>query len=376
MAAPYLSDPVAFDQKRILTVDDSRAIRAFLSALLGGAGAIVDEAADGREALERHAQEPPYDLILLDLLLPDADGMDILRELRRRDHRSAIVVLTGVGGVASATSAMQAGSDGYIEKQYLTGQGGEPEFFYALRQAIAHREGIVAQQQLQKLKTDFYSMVTHDLRNPAGTVLGLLQLVLAGKGGPLTERQQQLLTVARDSATKFVHLITNYLDYSAIDAGYLTLQRESVDLAALASRSVQQANVHADAKGQTLRIDGADTPLVADVDSRKMEQVVDNLLSNAIKYTPDGGNIIVWLRRDGPSAVISVSDTGQGIPQDRLGTLFTKYGRVNSAANNKIVGTGLGLVITKEIVEAHDGTIEVESSEHGTTFTVRIPVGA
>ena len=358
-------------------MDDSRAILAFLSALFEPEGATVDEAATGEQALAQHATNGPYQLILLDILLPDIDGMDVLRRMRERDQDATIVILTGVGGVSSATKAMQDGADGYVEKQYLAGRGGEPEFFYALKQALEHRAGYVAQRKLYELRTQFYSMVTHDLRNPAGTVLGLLNLVLGGKTGPLTAQQEKLLTTAKSAATKFVNLITNYLDYAKIEAGYLQLTKGEVNLAELVQRSVQQAEVTAAVKNLTVAVDISVPSLRATIDAEKMEQVFDNLISNAIKYTPDGGRVTVALKRDGDVAVFSVTDTGRGIPENQLDALFNKYTRLVGPSATNEVGTGLGLAIVKEIVEAHGGSVGAQSKEGvGSIFSVRIPLAA
>ena len=152
-----------FSNKRVLTVDDSPTIRTFLHGLLSLHGAQVEEAGSGREALEMLAKGK-YDLVLLDLLLPDVDGIQVLRGLRERDGETAVVMLTGMGGIKSATTAVSRGADGYIEKQDLSFGGDFTEFFYALEQALEHRAGLVAQKQLQEVKADFYSMVTHDLR--------------------------------------------------------------------------------------------------------------------------------------------------------------------------------------------------------------------
>ena len=366
----------ALIDKRVLSIDDSRAIRAFVSTLLQHAGAQVDEAGNGLDAITKAtSSHPKYDLILLDLVLPDIDGIEVLRRIRKHDTDSTIVVLTGAGGVASATTAMQHGADGYVEKQYLTKVGGEPEFFYALQQAMEHRAGLVARQQLDQLRTDFYSMVTHDLRNPAGTVLGFIKLLLAEKAGPLQPRQDELLRMAQRSAEKLVSQITNYLDYSKIEAGYLRVAPTDTDVTAIVRESAAQAGVLADAKGQKLDLSVPESPIMGYLDGDKLEHVFDNLISNAIKYTPEKGVITMSLRRDDGEAVFEIRDTGSGIPREQLKAIFTKYHRIDST--HRTQGTGLGLLIVKEIVEAHGGVVAVDSDGtpgKGSTFTVRLPL--
>ena len=362
--------------QRVLTVDDSRAIRTFLEEILEPHVASVAVAADGAQARAAFGSGGSYDLVLLDLLLPDVDGMDLLRELRGVDADCAIVMITGAGGVHSATAAVLEGADGYIEKQHLTTAGENAQFFYALAQAVEHRTGVVAARRLEAMKADFYSMVTHDLRNPAGNTLVALKMLLSGKVGALEPRQQRFAEVAYRSAEKFVSLINDYLDYAKIDAGYLRLERVETDLADVIRSSADQAITQAELKRQFVTVNVPEA-IPAHVDARKIEQVLDNLISNAIKYTPDGGRITVSAVANEGRAEIRVADTGQGIAPSQLGQLFSKYHRVPGQQTAKIQGTGLGLLIAKEIVEAHGGTVHAVSSGvsgEGSTFVVDVPL--
>lgn len=362
--------------QRVLTVDDSRAIRAFLQELLEENVASVVVAADAAETRAVFGTGGTFDLVLLDLLLPDADGMDLLRELRGLDPDCAIVMITGAGGVNSATAAVLEGADGYIEKQHLTTAGENAQFFYALAQAIEHRAGVVAARRLESMKADFYSMVTHDLRNPAGNVLVSLKMLLAGKAGPLEPKQASLAQLAFRSAEKFVRLINDYLDYAKIDAGYLQLDVAEADLAAVVRSSVEQARTQADVKQQTITLETPES-IPAQIDARKIEQVLDNLISNAIKYTPDHGRISVAITVLEDRATISVADTGSGIAADQVDKLFAKYHRVPGRQVAEIQGTGLGLLIVKEIMTAHDGTVSAESEGvpgKGSVFTLEFPL--
>ncbi len=364
------------EDKRVLTVDDSPTIRSFLHTLLSLQGAHVTEANSGYHALEILATNR-YDLVLLDLLLPDLDGIQVLRALREHDVETAVVMLTGMGGIKSATTAVRQGADGYIEKQDLSFGGDYTEFFYALEQALEHRAGLVAQKQLQEIKTDFYSMVTHDLRNPAGAILLSLQLLSDVSSGPLNDNQHELLEVAQSATQKLLGLINDYLDFAKLDAGFLRLDRSETNLNVLVEECARLALLQAHARRQTLSFDMPARPLIAYVDGERLKQVLDNLLSNAIKYTPEGGTIRLQLRLEDEMAVFCVCDNGGGIPPAQLSSLFTKYHRVPGAAVRGIRGTGLGLLIVKKIIEAHDGVVTAESDGipgHGTTFTVRLPL--
>jgi signal transduction histidine kinase len=366
-----------FKGKRILTVDDSITIRSFLKRLLSEQGALVDVATTGEEALTLCAQSHRYDLIILDLLLPDTDGIDVLRRIRATNEESAIIMLTGVGGVKSAITAVNNGADGYIEKHDINIGGDHTEFFYALDQGLQHREGIVAQAQLKQAHADFYSMVTHDMRNPAAATGMALDLLLEVGAENLTPAQIDLLSVAKEASHILLCLINDYLDFTKIDAGYLKLDLQETNLCEVLEAGVRYARVQARTKGQTLTVDCPYDCLPAVVDSERLRQVVDNLVSNAVKYTPERGIIRVQLRAAEQEALLSVSDTGQGISQAQMQVLFSKYQRLPGETTRRIRGTGLGLFIVKQTVELHGGTVSVESEGipgKGSTFSVRIPL--
>jgi signal transduction histidine kinase len=367
------------ENKRVLTVDDSATIRVFLRNLLQARGASVEEAATGQEATALWDAGHEYDLVILDLLLPDSDGISLLRHLRQTNDESAVVMLTGAGGIKSAIAAVHEGADGYIEKHDLSVGGDATEFFYALEQALNRRAGLVAQRQLQQVRADFYSMVTHDLRNPTGVITLSAGMLLDEEAGPLTPDQRQYLMLIQSSANRLLSLINDYLDYAQIDAGYLRLEVAETDLCDVVRAAASLAELQARGHNQTFEMEIPAEPLIARADGERLKQVLDNLLSNAIKYTPEGGHIAIRLDEDSKcgQAVFRVSDTGCGIPRDQLPALFTKYHRIPGQATRGIHGTGLGLLIVKEIVEAHRGNIQVESEGvpgKGTTFTVRIPL--
>jgi diguanylate cyclase (GGDEF)-like protein len=136
--------------KRILIIDDSETFLVFLHGLLTDQGAIVDVAKSGEEGLDRHAQEPAYDLILLDLMMPDINGLDTLRRIRHQDEHSTVILLTGAGDIKSAVTAVRSGADGYTEKQDLQPGEKTEAFFLALEQAMQHRAGLIVQNELQE----------------------------------------------------------------------------------------------------------------------------------------------------------------------------------------------------------------------------------
>lgn len=363
-----------FSQQRILTIDDSYTVRQLLRYTLESAGAEVEEAELGLAGVALVQTRPTYHLILLDLLLPDIDGLAVLQQLRPLAEETTIVMLTGAGGIKSAMAAAQLGADGYVEKHTLQHNGDFSEFFYELAQANRRRQGVQAQRQLQKTRADFYSMIAHDLRSPITSVLLANRMLLDEVQTGTTTHE--LLELSISAASKALDLVNDYLDFAKIDAGYLQLNCTPTDLRLLINYSAQLAQLQAQAHHQTLTLHLPPDPLVLNLDAERTKQVLDNLLNNAVKYTPEDGQITVTVTPTATEAVVLVSDTGCGIPLEMQPTLFTKYYRAPNHPTRTIGGTGLGLLISREIVHAHGGTLSVTSDGvpgRGSTFTMRLP---
>lgn len=366
-----------FDKKTVLIIDDSETIRTYLKNILTPKGAAVDGAATGRDGLAMCVHHQ-YDLILLDLIMPDMDGIEVLKRIRGTNDTSTIVMITGHGGIKSAIAASQLGADGYIQKQDITTTIRDHiEFLYALEQAIDHRAGLVAQKELEQVRSDFYSMVTHDLRNPTTLMLMAVDTLTDDSATPLTDRQHELVSLIKQAAGRLLFLINDYLDFAQLDAGHLRLDLGKCDVNQIVESSARLIRFQAQAKQQTLTLDLPTSPVMVSADAERLRQVFDNLLSNAVKYTPEGGHIALKLRVENEQIIFHVSDTGMGIAPEHIPMLFTKYFRVPGDNKRRILGTGLGLVIVKEIIEAHGGSIRAESegvANKGTTFIVNIPL--
>jgi two-component system, sensor histidine kinase and response regulator len=358
--------------RRVLSVDDSSLVRSALRRIFSESGAGIEEARNGAEALERFKEIGKYDLVLLDVNMPDMTGIELLPRLRERSTEVPVVMLTSEDDVKTAIAAIQQGADGYIQKQDLPLEGDRSAFFHALEQARETRAGIVARQQLESLKADFYSMVTHDLKNPTSIIQLALEQV--GDASTLTDNQRRALEVAGSAAQDLLRLVTEYLDYASIDAGYLNLEHAPEDFARIVRDSAERARLLADRRSQVLSVDVPES-LNASVDAARISQVLDNLVSNAVKYTPEGGLVVVRLTSSEAFVKFSVTDTGNGIPADQIGRLFKRYQRL-PGESRRSSGTGLGLVIVKAIVEAHGGRVWAESAGigEGSTFSFELPL--
>jgi PAS domain S-box-containing protein len=229
-------------------------------------------------------------------------------------------------------------------------------------------------RELDKLKDEFIALVSHELRTPLTSIRGYTELLLEGAVGDLSDAQRQFLGVVDRNSDRLLHLVGDLLFLAQVEAGKLTLDLGAVDLSAAASDSVEAARPAAEEKGVTLTLATGPVPLLAG-DRGRIGQLFDNLVSNAVKFTPEGGRVDVRVRGQKGRAIVEVRDNGIGIPKREKKFLFQRFYRTSTATQQAIQGTGLGLAICKAIVEAHRGTIAVESQEGvGTTFRVSLPI--
>jgi PAS domain S-box-containing protein len=249
-------------------------------------------------------------------------------------------------------------------------------------QAEQERERLLAREraqnqrlrELDKLKDEFIALVSHELRTPLTSIRGYTELLLDGAAGDISDDQRQFLGVVDRNSQRLLHLVGDLLFLAQIEAGKLALDLGAIDLAAVASDSVEAARPAAEEREITLTLATSPVPLLAG-DHARLGQLVDNLVSNAIKFTPAAGRVDVRVRSHKGQAVIEVRDSGIGIPKGEKKFLFQRFYRTSSATEQAIQGTGLGLAISKAIVEAHGGAIAVESREGaGTTFRVTLPI--
>lgn len=228
-------------------------------------------------------------------------------------------------------------------------------------------------EQANKLKTEFLSNMSHELRSPLHTVLGFAELLAEETAGPLSEKQKRFLTHIQNDSRHLLDIINDLLDLSKIEAGRLELQQEAFDIVPVMEDALSSVRPRATAKSVELRTDISVSVAVV-ADRLRLKQILHNLLSNAVKFTPDGGKVRVDAAPRDRFAEISVSDTGIGISEDQHRAIFDKFYQVRSATKGG-GGTGLGLAITKGLIEQHGGRIWLKSEPgNGSCFTFTIPL--
>ncbi|MCP3944610.1 MAG: response regulator [Desulfobacteraceae bacterium] len=233
---------------------------------------------------------------------------------------------------------------------------------------------ITALKKVDQLKSDFVSMVAHEIKSPLNSVLMQLNVVLDGLAGELTDKQQDILSRSSAKIKSLSQLASELLDLSKIESGLINQEREELNLEEMMKEHVKLYRSKADAKSIHLICKPSVKSTFIMGNKINMEEVLSNLISNAIRYTPNGGKIEVWADENCDCAMIHVADTGFGISPDALENIFERFYREKNEKTRYINGTGLGLAIVKSIVDSHHGTIQVDSVvDQGTHFTISLP---
>ncbi len=246
--------------------------------------------------------------------------------------------------------------------------------FWSVAGTVTIFEDITAFKQLDQMKTDFVNMVAHELRSPLVAIKQQNNVLLEGLCGPLGEKQLEFVSRGSNKIDGLLGLINDLLDVAKIEAGKYVQRRVPTDIGKIIEETVALMEPRATEKGIALTFSLKDLKPVQ-ADPKNIEEIFNNLISNAINYSPEGGNVTVTAQGLGEYMEIKVEDTGVGISPEELPKIFDKFYRVKHPKTRQVTGTGLGLAIVKGIVDAHQGTIGVESVvDKGTTFRILLPV--
>jgi two-component system, sensor histidine kinase and response regulator len=423
----------------VLIVDDEESVAVTMGAILEMDGYTVHICTSGNDAMRKLNQEP-FDLVLTDLRLDDIDGLSIVSEVCRVQPDTVSIILTGYASLESAIKALREGAYDYlikpcdvdelkvtvargIERRQLglqlktrldeleaanrtinelnldlqrrveeaTAQLQErmtelaranDEIQDLYRNAQAHVEQL---QELDRLKSRFLSMASHELKTPLTSISGLAQVLLRRTARRLQagrpsddewagEQQAHIerLELLNSQTARLGRLIDELLDVSRIESGKLEFRLAPIDLGQLVQEVAGRLQLTT--SKHTIDVDLSDPEIVVSADRDHLEQVLDNLVSNAIKFSPQGGRIAVRVCQRPEEVHISVQDGGVGIPSNQLDAVFGLFYQAEDPVSRHSGGMGLGLYISKEIITRHGGRIWVESKRgQGSTFYVALP---
>lgn len=397
------------NKEKILVVDDTIPILEMIQINLELEGYSVVTATRGKEVLKK-IEEDFFNLALLDIMLPDIDGLELLRIIKEKYPDTVVIIITGYASLDSSITALTEGAFSYIVKPFditeliTTVQRGLEKQRLSLEnrrllQEMAElnrqleekvklrtveleklnnklRENLLELKRLDKMKNEFLRMVTHDLKAPLTGIIGYCS-TLSYKIKEMNEEEiKEYLEHILEQSYRMYELIEDILSEASIKAGKLILNTHMTDLTNLVKSCFKEMKILAENKQIEYTLKLEENLPIAYLDEGKIKQVLINLLDNAIKFTPPKGKIEVkaYLGRD-KTIWISVSDSGPGIPENKVEEIFRKRVRILPADQIPRPGTGMGLAFSQMIVNLHGGKIWVESKvNQGSKFLVSLPV--
>lgn len=370
---------------RVLLVEDNPGdaflIRQMITEGIGPATEMecVERLSDGLAYLQTNEA----DLVLLDLSLPDCEGLDSLHRVNKHAPMLPVVILSGLNDEELAAEAIRRGAQDYLVKGQVDGGLVRRSARYAIERkqgevrltekTLELEEANARLQEVDRLKSVFLASVSHELRTPLNSIIGFSTVILDGMSGAINEEQRSQLAIVQRNADHLLSLINDILDISRIEAGQADVVLADFRLCDVVTEVIDAAMpgierhvrlAHNVPQGTVIRSD-----------RRRLKQVLTNLVGNAIKFTTQGSIRIEASAQHGHLLEISVIDTGIGIRDEDLARLFKPFQQINSSATRKTEGTGLGLHLCKKLVTLLGGEIWVRS-EHGrgSEFTFTLPV--
>lgn len=316
-------------------------------------------------AAEEYLAQNTTDTILLDLGLPDAQGLAALRRARAAAPNTPLVVLTGTDDEQLATFCLQEGAQDYLIKGEIEGK--------SLLRALHYAK---ERKRLEQLKDEFVATVSHELRTPLTSITGSLGLLLGGATGILPKPTASLLGIAHANCQRLIRLVNDILDIEKHESGQVAFDLRRVEIGSLVEQVVEANRGFAEAHGVRLRIESV-TVAAADVqaDADRLAQAITNLLSNAIKFSPPDRDVVVTIEKAFDLVRISVRDYGPGVSRDFEPHLFEKFAQAEATNARQKGGVGLGLSIVKQIVGRLGGKVGfADAPGGGAMFHVELPI--
>jgi signal transduction histidine kinase len=368
-------------QALILVVDDDPGVCLVMRETLESAGFAVIEASDGVEGYQRYEEHHP-DLLLVDIIMPRMDGYELCRELRKRPDSAnvPIVMVTGLDDLPSIARAYDAGATDFMSKPANWAiLNYRVRYVLRAEELRRNQERLIAAKEVaeaaDRSKSVFLANMSHELRTPLNAIIGFSGMISARLFGPLADKYVEYAKIIGASGHHLLAIINDILDTAKADADKLRLIEQKVDLAevvGLGSQIVQDMARRAGIDFAS-EIEGPLPKVIGD--PAKLTQILVNLLTNAIKFSQPGGRVRLKVGQAPHQGVtFSVEDTGIGMSADEIAIALEPFGQIDAGLTRKNDGVGLGLPLTKRLIELHGGAMEIKSKPgQGTVVTVRLP---
>jgi two-component system, sensor histidine kinase and response regulator len=348
---------------KVLVIDDEEISRISCERILKRMSLEIAKAGGGREGLEILMRDPP-DLVLVDLKMPEMDGMEVARRIRAYDPSIVTIIITGYATIETAVTAIKEGAYDYLPKPFTP-----DELVIVVHRGLEKRrldrESRALREEKEAMERNFVTMVTHQLRSPLGAICQYFEVLLSDLAGGLSEMQREMIERARDRLEGLLGLINDWLDMNRVRAGDIVHRLQPCSLTLCVDEALAALEMAATEKGVQISVNiPSDLPQVT-IDPDTFREVLSNLISNAIKYNRPEGRIGINAFEDNDWVVVAIEDTGFGLDEKEIPFLFEQFYRSKAKEVRQQQGTGLGLTIAQKIVQAHGGKIEVQSQPGG-----------
>jgi two-component system sensor histidine kinase/response regulator len=354
----------------ILIIDDEASIRDGCRQALEKSGYAILDAADGGEGIGI-AREAKPDIALIDLKMPGLSGMEIIEILSRDLPDMVLIMITGYATIVSAVEAIQKGTYDYLPKPFSPDQ-----LRAVVRRAIEHRNLKIETRRLreekERMEKSFITFVSHEMRSPLIVIRQYIEALKAVTGDRFDKETADIMERCRSRIQGLETMIEHWLDISKLGEDAFVVKKP-LDLLEMIKRSTEEMAPICKANGLRLETDlsGKIPEILGDAES--LLRVLTNMIGNATKYTPENGKISISAKSDDYHVTVRISDTGAGIPADKLPFIFEPFYRVRGKEERQR-GSGLGLTFCKRIMEMHGGEITASSVEgQGSTFLLKFP---
>ena len=357
---------------RILVIDDEEIVRESCVRILEKQDYQVRTADDGTMGLEI-LQEYQPDLVLVDLKMPGMSGFEVLESIYAFDATIVTIVITGFATVNSAVEAMKKGTYDFIPKPFQP-----DELRLIIHRGLERRklvlETIALRNEKEMLREHFAAIVSHELKSPLGAVQQNLYVLAEDLEQKLSKTQKEKLQRLQNRIQDLVKLINTWLRVISVDIDNIQDQFQQISLNPIIEQAIEIVEPHAVRKDIKISLKVQDPLSKIEGDEGTLTEAIVNLLTNAVKYSKMGGGIKISVQQNRDKVQVSVSDNGVGITDDDISFIFSDFYRGNNLPEGER-SSGIGLSITKRIIEAHYGSVEVESVlGKGSVFSINLPI--